>query len=401
MMEQQDKTAKYYFDRADVLMVAISSDEFIEDINQTGLKILGYSKEEVLGKNWFDHFVEEKNKESTRNLFHETLRSKMRHVHFEQAILTKQGQTRIFDFHNVLSSDGKGTTLGVLSSGSEISQQKKKEETQKQLENRLQATLDYMIEGVQIIDYDWRYIYVNDAVAKQGKKTKKELIGFTMMQAYPGIDKTEMFNHLINCMTNRVSARIENEFTFEDGSKGWFELRIEPVPEGILIFSVDITKNKANEAELNKYRNRLEEVVAEKTAECGKISTDLHFEIEEHKKDLEALKLRATILDNAMESILLTNVKGELAYANKSAQEAYKYTLDELLNKRITALLPTKDASAVDGLLRHILEKGQTSLEMIHVDKNGVEMPVKVYANLVKTIHGHYIVFVIRQLHRR
>ena len=401
MLEQQDKTAKYYFDRADVLMVAISSDGVIQDINPTALKILGYSKDEVLGKNWFDNFVEEKNRESTRNLFHETLRSKMRHVHFEQTILTKQGQIRIFDFHNVLTSDGRGTTLGVLSSGSEISQQKKKDETKKQLENRLQATLDYMIEGVQIIDYDWRYIYVNDAVAKQGKKSKKELIGFTMMQAYPGIDKTEMFNHLINCMTNRVSARIENEFTFEDGSKGWFELRIEPVPEGILIFSVDITKNKANEAELNKYRNRLEEVVAEKTAECGKISTDLHFEIEEHKKDLEALKLRATILDNAMESILLTNVKGELAYANKSAQEAYNYTLDELLNKTITALLPTKDASSVEGLLRHISEKGQTSLEMIHVDKKGVEMPVKVYANLVKTIHGHYIVFVIRQLNRR
>jgi PAS domain S-box-containing protein len=401
ILEQQVKTAKYYFDRADVLMVAISSDETVHDINQVALQILGYTKDEVLGKNWFDNFVEKKNRENTRKLFRDTLSGKMRHVHFETTIHTKQGQSLIFDFHNILTSDGKGTTLGVLSSGSKISQQKKRNETQKQLESRLQATLDYMIEGCQIIDYDWRYIYINEAAAKQGKKPKEELIGFTMMQAYPGIEKTELFNHLNNCMANRVPARIENEFTFPDGSKGWFELRIEPVPEGILIFSVDITKNKANEAELNKYRNRLEEVVAEKTAECGKISTDLHFEVEEHKKDIEALKLRATILDNAMESIFLTNIKGDFAYANKSAQEAYGYTLDELLNKKITALLPNKDAPSAEGLLKHIAEKGQTSLEMIHIDKNSVEMPVKVYANLVKTMHGHYIVFVIRQLHRR
>ncbi len=33
---------------------------------------------------------------------------------------------------------------------------------------------------------------------------------------------------------------------------------LNPVPEGILILSIDITKNKEIEAELNKYRYRLE-----------------------------------------------------------------------------------------------------------------------------------------------
>jgi PAS domain S-box-containing protein len=401
ILESQSKTAKFYFDKADVLMIAISQNELVEDINQAALQILGYSKDEVLGKNWFDNFVEQKSKENIKRLFHEMLNSTIRHVHFEQTLLTKQGQTLVFDFHNVLASDVKGTTLGMLSSGADISQQKKKDKTQKQLENRLQATLDYMIEGCQIIDHDWRYVYVNEAAARQGKKSKQELLGLTMMQAYPGIDKTELFNHLINCMTNRVPTQIENEFTFPDGSKGWFDLRIEPVPEGILIFSIDITKSKAAEAELNKYRSRLEEVVTERTAECGKINKDLTFEIQEHKKTEEGLKLRATILDNAMEAIFLTNSKGEFAYANKSAQEAYGYSLDEFLNKNIIALLPSKDLSSAEGLLRHISEKGQTSLEMVHVRKDGAEIPVKVYANLVKTMHGQFIVFVVRRLHYR
>ena len=400
-METQIKTAKFYFDKADVLMIAINNHGIVDDINQTALNILGCSKDEVLGKNWFDNFIEEKNRKSVERVFYETINSNIRHVHFEQPILTKQGLIRFFDFHNILISDAKGTTLGLLSSGVDISQQKRKDKTQKQLEERLQATLDYMIEGCQIIDQDWRYVYVNEAAARQGKKPKEELLGFTMMQAYPGIDKTELFNHLANCMTNRVPTQIENEFTFPDGSKGWFELRIEPVPEGILIFSIDITKSKSTEAELNRYRTRLEEVVTERTAECGKINKDLTFEIQEHQKTEEGLKLRATILDNAMEAIFLTNIKGEFVYANKSAQEAYGYSLDELLNKNIIALLPSKDLSSVEALLRRISEKGQTSLEMLHVRKDAVKMPVKVYANLVKTAHGQFIVFVVRKLHSR
>ena len=75
-----------------------------------------------------------------------------------------------------------------------------------------------------------------------------------MMQAYPDIDRTEMFSHLRNCMTNRVPHEMDNEFSFSDGSKAWFELHMEPVPEGVLILSIDITRNKLIEAELTGYR---------------------------------------------------------------------------------------------------------------------------------------------------
>ena len=42
-------------------------------------------------------------------------------------------------------------------------------------------------------------------------------------------------------MENREPAVIENEFYFQDGSAGWFDLKTQPAPEGILILSSDIT----------------------------------------------------------------------------------------------------------------------------------------------------------------
>jgi len=258
-----------------------------------------------------------------------------------------------------------------------------------------------MIEGCQIIDYDWRYAYINEAAAKQGRKKKEELLDVTMMQAYPGIDRTEMFNHLRNCMVNRVPYQMNNEFTYPDKSKAWFKLSMEPVPEGVLILSIDITQSKAIEEELNNYRYRLEQVVAQRTAECAKVNQELTSKIQEAQKIEESLKLRTMILDNAKEAIFLTNIKGDFLYSNESATKAYGYSLDEFLNKNIRALLQPKDTTSLEMLLKHIIEKGQTSLEMVHMKKNGTLIPVKVDSNVLKTTHGQIIVMVIRKLYYR
>ncbi len=112
------------------------------------------------------------------------------------------------------------------------------------LEDRVVAALDKMLEGCQIIGPDWRYLYLNDAAARHGRTTKEKLLGRTMMEAYPGIDDTEMFVALRTCMEERVGTLMDNEFTFPDGTKGWFELHIQPVPEGVLILSIDVTERR-------------------------------------------------------------------------------------------------------------------------------------------------------------
>ena len=113
--------------------------------------------------------------------------------------------------------------------------------------------LDHLIEGFQVIGFDCRYIYVNDAAALHGQKDKEELTGKTMMEVYPGIEKTEMFNTLLRCMEDRLPRRMENEFIFPDGSTGWFDLRFDAVPEGVTILSLDITEQK--HAERERYQN--------------------------------------------------------------------------------------------------------------------------------------------------
>jgi PAS domain S-box-containing protein len=104
--------------------------------------------------------------------------------------------------------------------------------------------LDALLEGCQVIDDELRYVYVNDAVCKQGRRPREELLGRTMMECYPGIETTPMFVELQRCLRERTHHEMENVFEFEGGGRIVFELRFVPLPHGVCIFSLDITERR-------------------------------------------------------------------------------------------------------------------------------------------------------------
>jgi PAS domain S-box-containing protein len=130
-------------------------------------------------------------------------------------------------------------------------------------EKQYRFLIENMSEGIQVIGYDWRYLFVNNSLARQSKYSAEELIGKTMMEKYPGIENTAMFKVLEDCMKNRKGSVLENEFIYPDHSRGWMELSVQPVPEGIFILSMEITERKKAEAEKNSLMDTLQRSVNE------------------------------------------------------------------------------------------------------------------------------------------
>jgi two-component system, cell cycle sensor histidine kinase and response regulator CckA len=132
------------------------------------------------------------------------------------------------------------------------------------------SVLDSLLEGCQVIGFDFTYLYVNESVARQAGRTREELLGRPMMSCFPGIEDSPMFAHLRRCMTERTHHAMENEFTFPDGSVGWFELRFVPVPDGACILSIDLTERKHAEAHLARTEDQLRH--AQKMEAIGRLA---------------------------------------------------------------------------------------------------------------------------------
>lgn len=130
--------------------------------------------------------------------------------------------------------------------------------------------LESLLEGCQVIGANYEYLYLNDAAIQHARLPREQLIGRRMNECYPGIDQTSMFSRLQRCMTERVHLQMDNEFTYPDGTKGWFELRFVPVPEGVCVLSIDITERKQSEADLARSEAQLRH--AQKMEAVGRLA---------------------------------------------------------------------------------------------------------------------------------
>jgi PAS domain S-box-containing protein len=128
-------------------------------------------------------------------------------------------------------------------------------------------TLDNMLEGCQIIGPDWCYRYVNASAARQNRQSAESLVGRSMMACFPGIEHTDIFGRIRGCMEERIAQYSEVEFVFPDGSTGWFQVSVLPAPEGVSIFSVDVTERRHAEEQIRAAQLELERRVVERTGE--------------------------------------------------------------------------------------------------------------------------------------
>lgn len=150
------------------------------------------------------------------------------------------------------------------------------------LDSNVAALMENLREGVQVIGRNYEYLYLNKAAVFQSKKDLSELLGNKMADCYPGIDETELFSKIAACMEKRIPVLFENEFIFPDGSREWYELHLTPIPEGVLILSLNVTDRKrVEDALLQANKDRAEELLlnAAKMSALGEMASGIAHEI--------------------------------------------------------------------------------------------------------------------------
>jgi PAS domain S-box-containing protein len=136
---EEKETAQRYVDIAGVIILVIDTQGKVVLINETGCKILGYGRNEIIGKNWIDNFIPEKERNEIKSISDKMLKGEMEvNKYHENYVLTKNGK-RLIAWRGIILKDGKGAITGHLSSGEDVTERKQAEEELKKKNFEMEA----------------------------------------------------------------------------------------------------------------------------------------------------------------------------------------------------------------------------------------------------------------------
>ena len=157
--------AQKYLDIAGVMMIVINLKGVVTLANKKACAILGYKEEEILGKNWFEHFIPDRFKKEVLPVSKKLLSGDFKVVEtFENKILTKSGEERLIDWKNTVLKDEQGNIIAHLSSGEDITDRRKIEQALLESQNELNTILNAFDDGVYLCSSDYEILYLNPAM---------------------------------------------------------------------------------------------------------------------------------------------------------------------------------------------------------------------------------------------
>jgi PAS domain S-box-containing protein len=172
---ERDK-AQQFLDIAGVMIVALDRDQKVTLINQKGCSILGYPEKDIVGKNWFDHFIHSEDKEKVKEVFDKAMSGDIELVEsFVNPVVTRDGSLRIISWHNSVIRDDAGNITGALSSGEDITQSKLAGEELRASETLVSTIAENSTHGLVMMDQRGYCTYANRALLEMTGYTDWEI----------------------------------------------------------------------------------------------------------------------------------------------------------------------------------------------------------------------------------
>jgi len=105
--------------------------------------------------------------------------------------------------------------------------------------------LENTTDGFFVLDYAWRFTYVNPQAERLFGRARKELLGGELWQKFPELRNTPFEENYRQVMANQTP--VEFEACEPNGTPRWFEVHAYPSGGGVSAFFRDVTERKRAE----------------------------------------------------------------------------------------------------------------------------------------------------------
>ena len=244
---------KNYLDHIGTFILILDTKKNVRYINKLGCEILGYAKEEIIGKNFIENFLP-KNYHLRVTEVAKSLTSKYAEKisYYINPVLTNTGEERLISWTNTSLEQDDGTPIALLTSGIDITEQHKAEEDLKGYKLRQNALMELLPQYIFVKDINLNYEMINKSLSSLFKIEPDDVIGKNDYDFFPK-DLAEKYREDDRQVITSGEAYEREEVYIKEGKRRvTFTMKKPTYDEnneinGLIAISWDISEKKENE----------------------------------------------------------------------------------------------------------------------------------------------------------
>jgi PAS domain S-box-containing protein len=337
--------------------------------------LLGYSQEELIGKNSMDFIVQDTADTAVLPALMEQLLSRGVVENYEALWRKKNGTPVQVELKVTLLKNKAGAMIGAVSAVRDITLRKLSEEALRESEQRFRVLANSAPDAIIFLDSQGKVIFWNQGAQSMYGYTYKEMIGKMPESIMPHDFFEKHQSYFILPAGDFSDLTVESFGIHKSGLRFPVEISLSSGRAGSALFYCaivrDITERKKTEQALRDSEERFRALA-------------------------EALP----------EGIIAVDSRGSIMFWNTGAQNLFGYTKEEVLGKPSALLLPERYRLAEQEGLRTLQQKDLSEFrgrlrQGVCKRKDGSEFANEVSSGPWPTRQGLYYVAVIRDITER
>ncbi len=263
LSSKSEEAYRILFEKAPVPYQSLNQAGNIIEVNEAWLRLLGYSREEVLDRNIAEFIIREQHPllQSRFSQFKET-----GFVHgVEFVMIAKDGSQVLVSVEGTIGRHSDGTFRQTHCILNDITETKRIEEELRQQKEEYEIIFNSVPSIISYVDRNGVFIHCNKAVSENLGLPLHEIEGRSYHEILPEDSESLLRENEEVINTGKPTVNIIRPFHSISGKQGW--LRVTKVPHydkegkitGVIALSEDITERRVLEQQLNQ-RQKMEEL---------------------------------------------------------------------------------------------------------------------------------------------
>jgi PAS domain S-box-containing protein len=365
------------YDEAPVGYHEVDTEGRYVNINRTECEMLGYAREELIGRSVFD-FVAEEIRAQAQQGFGDKVRGRTPLRTIERPYVTHDGRRLIVSIEERYKRNEQGEIVGIRSTVQDITERKRTEAALVASEKRARALFEGIEDAVFVHAPDGRILDANPAATRLLGYTRDELCSMTTAE----IDEPEFaagFQDRLASQLSRGHLSCEGRHRTKDGRVVPVDINTSTIlfDDQVAVLAVirDITERKA----LEETRRQFAEAQMRNAREMEAKNLALSQSEARYRQ----------LTEGCLDGVVVADRHGLITLFNPAAEAIFGQVAADVLGRPLTVLMPAEFHPRHDAGFQRFVEIREShivgkTVELRGVRKNGDEFPLELSLNAVE-----------------